>query len=292
MTTSVRFLFLVARPACVAFLLVMAPLRLSAAQPAADARAEELWRAARSGNATAVAKLLDAGVDVNARFRYDATALSYACDHGHLEVVKVLLERGANVNVKDSFYGATPLRWAVDPAQERTPAHDEIVRLLVARGATDLEAAAFSAAGGGYVAALSALVERIPSSPALMTDLLDWAVQQEQPAAAEWLRGKGATPAPGDGVPLPADTLSRFAGQYRGDQGRTLTIALADGHPQLVRSGQPATPLIVLGPHTMRPKGMAAIRLVFEAAVSGPATALILSEFGATSRLVRTGDPQ
>ena len=76
---------------------------------------------ARKGDAAAVRRLLDAGVDPNTRFRYDATALSYACDRGHVEVVRLLLERGAEVNVKDTFYGATPLSWAISPAQGRRP---------------------------------------------------------------------------------------------------------------------------------------------------------------------------
>ena len=67
---------------------------------AKDGRAEALWEAARKGDAAAVKTLLDAGVDVNTPFRYGATALSYACDRGHLEVVRVLLERGADANVE------------------------------------------------------------------------------------------------------------------------------------------------------------------------------------------------
>src|SRR3989442_1117589 len=43
-------------------------------------KAEALWEAARKGDATTVKKLLDDGVDVNTKYRYGATALSYACD--------------------------------------------------------------------------------------------------------------------------------------------------------------------------------------------------------------------
>ena len=79
--------------------------------PPATDKAEALAAAARKGDVTAVAKLLDEGVDVNTKFRYGTTALSFAADHGQLEVVKLLLARGASVNVKDTFYGATPLTW-------------------------------------------------------------------------------------------------------------------------------------------------------------------------------------
>ena len=60
-------------------------------------KAEQFQDAARKGDAATVNKLLDEGVDVNTKFRYNATALFYACDHGHLEVVKVLLDHGADM---------------------------------------------------------------------------------------------------------------------------------------------------------------------------------------------------
>jgi hypothetical protein len=55
-----------------------------------EARAEALADAARKGDAAAVRGLLDEGVDVNTKFRYGTTALSFACDRGHLDVAKLL----------------------------------------------------------------------------------------------------------------------------------------------------------------------------------------------------------
>jgi uncharacterized protein len=107
-------------------------------------KADALSEAARKGDAAAVKTLLDEGVDVNTKFRYNRTALSFAADRGHVEVVKLLLERGADVTVKDTFYGATALTWAVSPAGDRTPKHTEVVGLLLDRGkysSADLSAA-------------------------------------------------------------------------------------------------------------------------------------------------------
>jgi ankyrin repeat protein len=101
---------------------------------ASSEKADALADAARKGDAAIVKKLLDEGVDVNTKYRYGATALSYACDRGHLDVVKLLLDRGADVHVKDTFYGATPLTWAVSPAMGRKPQHVDVVRLLLAKG--------------------------------------------------------------------------------------------------------------------------------------------------------------
>jgi uncharacterized protein len=97
-------------------------------------KAEALSAAARKGDAAAVKKLLDEGVDVNTRFRYDRTALSFAADRGHVDVVKLLVERGADINAKDTFYNATPLSWTINPAMERKPSHVEVLRVLLAKG--------------------------------------------------------------------------------------------------------------------------------------------------------------
>src|SRR5262245_54176544 len=78
------------------FVIFMLPAAAAQTPPPTD-KAEALAAAARTGDAVTVTKLLDEGVDVNTKFRYGATALSYAADHGQLEVVKVLLARGANV---------------------------------------------------------------------------------------------------------------------------------------------------------------------------------------------------
>src|SRR3954470_10403005 len=78
-------------------------------------KAEQLQDASRKGDAAAVKQLLDDGVDVNTKFRYDATAIFYACDAGHVDVVKVLLDKGADLGIKDTFYGFTPLMLAVSP---------------------------------------------------------------------------------------------------------------------------------------------------------------------------------
>ncbi|HEX3230645.1 MAG TPA: ankyrin repeat domain-containing protein, partial [Pyrinomonadaceae bacterium] len=83
---------------------------------------DQFWEAVRQGDLAAVTALLDKGADVNAKFRYGATALFKAAERGHTEIVKLLLARGADVKVKDTFYGATAMTWALDND------HTEIVR--------------------------------------------------------------------------------------------------------------------------------------------------------------------
>jgi hypothetical protein len=116
------------------WLLLMPALSHAAAQESAqETAAERLWRAARTGDAKAVAAELEAGVDVNSATTYKSTALSFACDRGHAEVVKLLLERGANPNITDTFYNATPLTWA------QMGKHYEVITALLQAGAEGVD---------------------------------------------------------------------------------------------------------------------------------------------------------
>ena len=72
--------------------------------------------AAQLGHADVVRRLIDAGEDPN---RYNppgthahATPLHQAALGGHLDVVKVLVERGARIDIRDTIYQGTPLGWA------------------------------------------------------------------------------------------------------------------------------------------------------------------------------------
>jgi uncharacterized protein len=146
--------------------LIVAASITSVAAQTSD-KADALGQAARKGDAVAVKQLLDAGVDVNTRFRYDRTALSFAADRGHVDVVKVLLDRGADPNIKDTFYGATPLTWAVNPAMDRTGRHTEVVRLLLARGGIPADALsdALTAATRAKLDDVVALLQKAGAKP-------------------------------------------------------------------------------------------------------------------------------
>lgn len=83
--------------------------------------------AAWTGQNDAIQLLLDRGANVNASMKRGQTALMIASYHGHLETVRLLLSEGADVNA--SFDGITALKWAAENN------HTEIVELLRQTGA-------------------------------------------------------------------------------------------------------------------------------------------------------------
>ena len=76
--------------------------------PTAKAPVISIRQAAWDGNINAVKQHLAARVDVNAKDYYGETALHYAADKGHKEIVELLIANGADVNAK-LMYGTTPL---------------------------------------------------------------------------------------------------------------------------------------------------------------------------------------
>jgi hypothetical protein len=103
--------------------------------PTADAQARHvaLALAAQHGHADVVRLLLDAGEDANrynpAGLHAHSVPLHQAVSYGHDDVVRLLVERGADTALTDTVYGGTPLDWA------NFAGRTEIANSLRARGA-------------------------------------------------------------------------------------------------------------------------------------------------------------
>ncbi len=90
--------------------------RLGRAASTEDRQAA-LAGAALYGRAEILAMLIDLGVDLNSfgppGFHPHGTALHHAVDSGSLEAVRLLVEAGAELGMKDKVHQGTPLDWAV-----------------------------------------------------------------------------------------------------------------------------------------------------------------------------------
>ncbi|KAK1941498.1 Ankyrin repeat domain-containing protein 50 [Phytophthora citrophthora] len=62
-----------------------------------------LVKATWEGHLDMIRNLVEQGADVNAKAKYSATALVESARNGHFEVVRYLIEHGADINGKDAI---------------------------------------------------------------------------------------------------------------------------------------------------------------------------------------------
>src|SRR6185436_822674 len=85
--------------------------------------------ACESGSAAILEKLIAAGVSANATGPYGETALHTCAHSGRIEAAKVLIAHGASLDAGDSWRGQTPLMWAA------AQGHPDLMRALIEAGA-------------------------------------------------------------------------------------------------------------------------------------------------------------
>jgi ankyrin repeat protein len=206
---------------------------LGLALQAAPPGEADLLAAIRNGDAAAVKGLLDKGVSAKAKYRYDRTALAFAADRGQVEIVQLLLDRGADPNAKDTFYQSTAMG---DAARH---GHIPVVRLLLARGATDVGGVVFSAAADKNVALMEAVLASGRLTPTDLSLALDQAVRREAPAVAEALRKAGAVESPKAEFGIPAEMLAGYTGKFREVNGtQEVVLSVEGGVLQLAFGGR------------------------------------------------------
>ncbi|CAE7360043.1 mask [Symbiodinium natans] len=97
--------------------------------PAEQKDADRLTSAVKDGLLEVVEDLLQRPQDPNLPNGIGATPLCTACEHGHLEIARLLLEADANIEKISGPRSRTPLRMACEMG------HLELARLMVEAGA-------------------------------------------------------------------------------------------------------------------------------------------------------------
>src|SRR5690348_15648061 len=171
---------------------------------------DQLFEAVRKGDVAGVTAALDHGADVNAKFRYGTTALFKAAERGNAEITKILLDRGADTKVKDTFYGATAMSWAIDGK------HVQVVRLLLEKNADEIEDVLVKGVREADADMLKVALDRGGIPPESLTAALAMSSTDEKNAAVtEMLKKAGAKPP----MQVDAATLQTYVGKYKGDAG-------------------------------------------------------------------------
>jgi hypothetical protein len=217
---------------------------------------DQFFEATRKGDAAAVTALLDKGADVNAKFRYGMTALFKAAERGHVDVVKVLLDRGVDVTVKDTFYGATAMTWALQNDRY------EVVKLLIQKDKTNAGEVLTTGARSGNAELVKAALDTGAIKPDALTSALAM-VQGDTSKAeiAELLKKAGAVPP----LQLDAAALQAYAGKFKPDTAGPpeITFSVQDGKLMALPTGQRSLPMMAIDKVTFKPVGFDGIVVTF-----------------------------
>jgi len=90
---------------------------------------DQLLKGASAGDLAGLSQALEQGANVNAKDEYNNTSLNSAALWGHAEVVKRLLEAGADIENRGSGGGLTPL------ANAASRGHSDVAQILLDHGA-------------------------------------------------------------------------------------------------------------------------------------------------------------
>jgi outer membrane protein assembly factor BamB len=209
---------------------------LAATLQAQPLPADALLDAARTGDRVRVVALLDSGASVNTANKYGVSALGFAAERGHFDIVRLLVERGADVNVVDSFYGSRPVDFALrgghlDIAvyllEHKSPGAVSVLNMAIRRR----DEAAVRIA----LATKQADAAALASASTLAAQLGDAAIAAMVKAAAD------ATPAvPPRVIALNPTLLRSYEGNYQNaSTGAVVAIAFDGSGLTLAAEGQP-----------------------------------------------------
>lgn len=134
-------------------------------------------------------ELLAKGANLEAKTRHGLTPLYYAASHGNIDVLSFLIEKGADINVRDTFYKASALSFTVQNG------HMAAALILVQKGTKDAESVLPPAAGKGEVELVKAILARGDIKPATLTRALNQAEEAKQAQVVEMLKQAGVQPA-------------------------------------------------------------------------------------------------
>ena len=226
--------------------LVLASIALLLGQ-GTQAANEALWQAARDGNTAGITAALAKGADVNAKSRYDVTALIFAAGSGRLDAVKLLISRGADVNAQDTFYRARAAEMAI------TNGYADVALYMLQNGA-DGDGLLAMGVQTNNEAIVQAAVSGKVSRQALQ-NALTLATNMKREAFAPLIKA-ALDKLPPETAPAfnvnPA-VLPKYAGNYRdAASGLTMTVTVQNGALMGQVQGQPQVRLVPTAENVFR----------------------------------------
>lgn len=198
--------------------------------------ADALLDAARMGDRARVAALLDNSVSVNTSNKYGVSALGFAAERGHFDIVRLLVARGADVNVVDSFYGSRPVDFALRGG------HLNIAVYLLEHKAQGAVSVLNTAIRRRDAAAVKIALATRQADAAALANASAVAAQAGDAAITAMVKAAAAaTPAtPPKFVTLSSDLLRSYEGNYQSSStGAMVKLTLEGSRFVLTADGQP-----------------------------------------------------
>jgi outer membrane protein assembly factor BamB len=211
-------------------------MAVAAAGAARADEGQDLRDAARRGDVARVRALLDAGVKPDVEGRHGITALIVAAGEGQLDVARLRVGRGADVNARERFFGSSVLSNA---ARSKKP---ELVRWLMEKGSTDADSAMDYALQTGDVALARQALASGHLEPLDLLAYRKMALAPDSKASQEMkdLLSAASVSRPAR-KPFRADParLARYAGRYGGGERPEATVTVREGGVLVALAGQP-----------------------------------------------------
>jgi len=227
-------------------ILIAALIAVALAQ-GSQAANEALWQAARDGDTAGITAALAKGADVNAKSRYDVTALIFAAGSGRLEAVKLLISRGADVNAQDTFYRARAAEMAI------TNGYVDVALHLLQNGA-DGDGLLAMGVQTNNEAIVKAAVSGTVSRQALQ-NALTLATNMKREAFAPLIKAAldKLPPETAPAFSVNPAVLPKYAGNYRdAASGLTMTVTVQNGALMGQVQGQPQVRLVPTAENVFR----------------------------------------
>jgi hypothetical protein len=193
----------------------------------------DLLAAAREGDLAAVKAAVANGAALETKTPYGQTPLYLAAMNGREEVVRFLLDKGASVEVRDTFYKASMLGFVLQRK------HYAVAKMLIPKATYSPDETLTGVAGAGRADLVQTVLETGKPSQAALDRTYEMALTRKQTDVAELLKKAGARePAPP--VAVDAAVLESYAGAYKSEQvPLEIKVFVKEGKLYIQAVGQP-----------------------------------------------------
>ena len=182
----------------------------------------DLHLAARSGDLEGVKRLVEGGLPVDSPGRFGITALSLAAQGGASDVVAYLLEKGADPDARETFFGMSVLKAAL----WRGAPDYEVAMILLRAGASARARALETAFRSGHVELARTATQAGPVTESEAADMRGRfnGLSDELAAILADVKTRPDPPPP----MYSAEDLRRFAGEFEGGES-SAQLAVGEG---------------------------------------------------------------